>query len=406
MSDIEFVEKYQKVIRKGIADDRYPLPHTNIQLPNGWYAIDSVLSNLSALLTSKYEYDEMLVPTITTKASYKDISNELKEGVEDKVIKITHTGLNKLDDPFYLSGRPDLIVPQVVKLIARSYRDLPTRRLLRYFRYIEQKYPEELSFITDIEYQALDAEGIFATEEDYQKELVKVQADFENFLNEKLHLHTFKVKKGISTIYYVILPNLRVLEVARIYEFKQALSKSIGFTVLESNNKPNEPYIFDLNVTQKIVGAMVAINTENENVVLPSYCMRVHGTSYGIKLPEMKDVRIEYIKKDFKPEVHKKHIESGEYFSIKPNGEDKVTLVLESTEETVELKSLEARLTEIVKAHDEKLAQKAKETFENNMATAVQYVTKGAQIPEGFVELGEKIDEPEKIVIAKTLLPL
>lgn len=406
MTDSEFVKNYQEIIRKGMADDRYPLLHVNIQLPNGWYAIDSVLTDLSNVLTNKYEYDEMLVPTITTKASYKDVSPELKENIEEKVVKITHTGLNKLEEPFYLSGRPDLIVPQVVKLIARSYRDLPTRRLLRYFRYIDQKYPEEVSLITDIEFQALDAEGIFATEEDYTRELANVQRDFEEFLDAKLHLRTLKVRKGISTVYYVILPNNSVLEVARIYEFGQALSKSIGFTVLESNNKPNEPYIFDLNVTQKIVGAIVATNTEGGRVVLPRHCMRVHGTAYGVELPAMSGVRVECLRKEFTADLHRRRIEEGQYFSIKPCGDGSVTVVLASSEETVALSALESRLTEIAAAEDAKLAARASAEFESRLAHAVQYVAAGAPVPDGFAVLGEKIDEPEKVVVAKTFLPL
>ena len=132
----DFIQQYKEIVSLGLVDDRYPLDHACVHLANGWYGIDSVLTGFQNIL-NKYEYDEMLLPTISTSGFFKSIPDELKDNIDQRVLTITHTGLHKLDEPLYLSGRPELITPQVEKFNARSYRVLPIRRALRYFRYFK-----------------------------------------------------------------------------------------------------------------------------------------------------------------------------------------------------------------------------------------------------------------------------
>ncbi|KAH0787203.1 proline--tRNA ligase [Histomonas meleagridis] len=406
MIDQEFIDKYQAIIRLGLVDDRYPLDHTTIQLPNGWYGINSILEGFGQVLHNKFEYDEMLVPTISTKAQFKSIPEAIKGDLDEKVLKITHTGLTKLNDPFYLSYHPELVVPQIEKLTTRSYRDLPVRRLLSYFRYCENKGSVEVSLITDREYPAIDAEGIFATEEEYNKEIEEVTKEFTQFLSCKLHLYVFTAEKDNCVKYYAVLPDLTILEVACLHKYGKELSAAIEFQVLEANNKFAPPYIFDLNITSKMFAAIVANNSEVGKVILPSYLIRSHGTSYGVDITNLKNVRIDTTNKPFTADSFKQIISEGQLFALKPADAGKVTLVLENGEETIDSSALENKLNEIIKKHDEELDAKAKAQFEERVQKAVISIDNGSKAPEGYVEIGIKNGEQGKTAYAKPFLPL
>ncbi|OHT16465.1 hypothetical protein TRFO_02739 [Tritrichomonas foetus] len=402
--EANFLEHYQEIISLGLVDNRYPLDHACVQLPNGWYGIDSILTGFQKVL-DKYMYDEMLVPTVSTNAIFKQIPDEIKDNIDQSVLTITHTGLHKLDDPFYLSGRPDLVAPQIEKYNCRSYRDLPVRRALRYFRYIKTNFPKEVSLITDTEYPALDAEGIFATEEEYLEESSKVLNDFRKFLEEKLRLSVFTARTKYALVFYTIFPDLSVLEVARLNLFGRDLAEKLEFTVLESNNKPAPPCIFDLNITSKMFAAVVATHSVPHRVVLPSYCMRVFGTSYGVDVSGLKGLRIDQSRIEFTPERFAKQLAQGAIFALKPAEGGSVCIVTEGGETVVEAAALEAKLAEIVEKREVELAKKEKETFQERLGKAVQYIKKDAAVPEGYAVLGAKEDDPETLVVAKTFLP-
>lgn len=406
--DTAFLQQYKEIVSLGLIDDRYPLEHTSVQLPNGWYGIDSILTGFQNIL-GRYEYDEMLVPTISTSSIFKNIPDEIKNNVDQQVLTITHTGLHKLDDPLYLSLRPELVTPQIEMFNARSYRDLPIRRALRYFRYMKPKATQEAPLITDIEYPALDAEGIFATEEEYKAEAAKIIADFNKFLEEKLKLSFFTARTKYALVYYIILPDSNVLEVARMNYLDRALSESIHFTVLESNNKPAPPLIFDLSITSKIFAGVVASHSIPHKVILPMHCMRTFGTSYGVDVSKLdsKKVRIEVSHRPYTPERFHSLIEQGGVFALKPTeNENQVCLVTEDKETVVEASQLEAKIIEIMEEREKKIAEREKQLFKDLHDKAVQYIAKDAQVAEGFCVLGTKEDDPNTLVTAKTFFPV
>ena len=407
LMDTAFLEQYKEIVNLGLVDDRYPLEHTCVQLPNGWYAIDSILTGFQNIL-GKYEYDEMLLPTISTSTIFKDVPDEIKNNIDQQVLTITHTGLHQLEDPYYLSSHPELITPQVERYNARSYRDLPIRRALRYFRYTKPKISQEAPLITDQEYPALDAEGIFATEEEYNAEAAKIVADFNKFLEEKLKLSFFTARTKYALVYYVILPDSNVLEIARMNYLDRILSEKIGFTVLESNNKPAPPLIFDLNITSKILAGVVASHSVPHKVILPMHCMRTFGTSYGFDISKLNDqkVRVEVSRHPFTPERFQRLVEQGGVFALKPtDNNNQVCIVTENGESIVEIAQLESKIIEIMEERDKKIAEREKKLFNDLHDKAVHYIAKETPVAEGFSVLGTKENDPNTLVTAKTFFP-
>ncbi|KAK8894222.1 hypothetical protein M9Y10_022656 [Tritrichomonas musculus] len=405
--DTAFLQQYKDIVSLGLIDDRYPLEHTCVQLPNGWYGIDSILTGFQNVL-AKYEYDEMLLPTVSSSAVFKDIPDEIKDNIDQRILTITHTGLHKLDDPYCLSLHPELITPQVEKFNARSYRDLPIRRALRYFRYVKPMIPQEVPLITDCEYPALDAEGIFATEEDYNSEANKVLSDFNKFLEQNLKLSFFTARTKYALIYYIILPDSNVLEIARMNYLGRILSEKIGFQVLESNNKFAPPLIFDLNITSRIFAGVVASHSVPHKVILPMHCMRTFGTSYGVDITKLnnKKVRVEVSRFPFTAERFQKLVEQGGVFALKPTeNSNQVCIVTENGETVVEASQLEAKIVEIMEEREKKIAEHEKQLFNDLHDKAVHYISKDAPVPEGCTVLGTKENEPDVLVAAKTLLP-
>lgn len=401
--ETDFAKTFQEVLKLGLVDDRYPLDHACVQLPNGWYGIDAILTGFSQLLTAR-DYEEMLLPTVSTKIIFNSIPPALKGNIDERVLRITHTGKHALDEPFYLSGRPELVVPQVEKLNCRSYRDLPVRRLMKGFRYIQSTIEPEISLITDTEFPAVDCEAILASEEEYIAERDMLIAEFARFAEEKLKLTMFTADTDYARIYFVVLPNGTAMEVARLRLFGKDLCEAVGFQVLEPNNKFMSPYTVDMNVTAKMFAGCVASHSVPGKVVLPMHLMRTFGTVFG-DLGEFSKIRVERSSVPFTEERFAKLIAQGAVFALLP-ADGKVEIKTEKGSEVVDRDAVEDRILEMMAARDAELFQKEKELFEGKFGQAVKYIAKGDAVPEGFTVVGRKQDEPEVNVAARLFLPI
>ena len=401
--ETDFAKTFQEVLRLGLVDDRYPLDHACVQLPNGWYGIDSIITGFSNLLTAR-DYEEMLLPTVSTKIIFNSIPPALKGNIDERVLRITHTGKHALEEPFYLSGRPELVVPQVEKLNCRSYRDLPVRRLMKGFRYIKSTIEPEVSLITDTEFPAVDCEAILASEEEYIAERDMLVAEFGKFVEEKLKLTMFTAETDYARIYFVVLPNGTAMEVARLRLFGKDLCEAVEFQVLEPNNKFMSPYTVDLNITAKLFAGCVASHSAPGKVVLPMHVMRTFGTVFG-DLGEFPKIRVEKSNLPFTEERFAKLIAQGGVFALIP-ADGKVEIKTEKGSEVVERAAVEDKVLEIMAARDAELVKKEKELYETKFTQAVQFIPKDAPAPEGFTIVGRKQGEPELNVAVRLFLPI
>ena len=401
--ETDFAKTFQEVLRLGLVDDRYPLDHACVQLPNGWYGIDSIITGFSNLLTAR-DYEEMLLPTVSTKIIFNSIPPALKGNIDERVLRITHTGKHALEEPFYLSGRPELVVPQVEKLNCRSYRDLPVRRLMKGFRYIKSTIEPEVSLITDTEFPAVDCEAILASEEEYIAERDMLVAEFGKFVEEKLKLTMFTAETDYARIYFVVLPNGTAMEVARLRLFGKDLCEAVEFQVLEPNNKFMSPYTVDLNITAKLFAGCVASHSAPGKVVLPMHVMRTFGTVFG-ELGEFTKIRVEKSHLPFTEERFAKLIAQGGVFALIP-ADGKVEIKTEKGSEVVERAAVEDKVLEIMAARDAELVKKEKELYETKFTQAVQFIPKDAPAPEGFTIVGRKQGEPELNVAVRLFLPI
>jgi hypothetical protein len=403
----------------GLVDDEYPLRHGCVQLPNGWYGVNSVIGAFAEIL-SGYEYDELLLPTISTKALIERDNDFTKDFDVREVLPITHTGLHKLPDPYSMGLRPDLVIPQIEQFHIRSYRDLPSRIIMTGFRYRLRKSvtddigdslgtdiesPDlDVSLVNDIEYPALDAVGTFANETDYLAEISKVTQSLSDFLTNKLNLSTFTVESGDSVVYCSILPNGQVLEVCRVRKFGQTLAGRLRYTVLQPDNKPAPPFIFNLNITSKLFVAVVAAHSAPDRILLPTHCLRAFGTSFGADMSGLTGLRIDVSKLAFTPERFTKVSREGQLFALVADGEN-VRMVTASGEEAVGPGEVRGKIEALLQAHDDLLGAKEVVEFQARLQSSVQYVTEKEAVPPEFVIVGTIPGAPNVAVAAKPFIP-
>jgi hypothetical protein len=395
-----FASAWQGLLRLGFVDDRYPLQHASVQLPNGWYGVNAVISGFASIL-AKYEYDELLLPTISVNTVFKTVPPALKGDAEATAFPITHTGVHKLDAPYFLSTRPDLIIPQIIQITARSYRDLPARLIQRGFRYVNSAAPVDVSFVTDTEFSALDAEGIFASAEEYAREIESIVSEFEKFSREKLKLTTFCVRQEFSRVWFAILPDNSVLEVARLREYGQDLAGALGFQVLQANNTPDSPFIVNFTITARLFAVLVAVHSVSGKVALPAHVLRAFGTAYGVDVEGYPGLRLDVTKVEFTPERFAKVIGEGGIFALLPAGDGAIELRTADSAEVVPAGEIEGKILQALEARDEALAAAEKAAFDARFPGAVQFFAADAPVPDGFVAIGRKIDEAQTVVVAK-----
>jgi len=407
-----FAEEYRSLFSQGLVDEAYPLESCCVQLPNGWYGINSVLNHIQRALM-ELGYEEEMVPSVSTNTIYNEVPKEFKTNVVESALQVTHTGLHKLDEPLLMSARPDLIVPQIEKILARSYRNLPIKRIIGGFRYTNPSKHENYPLITDIEVTTKDVTAILFTEKEYKKEIKTVMGILMSFLKDQCKLNAFCVRRGYIISVFAALPNHKTLEIATLRLYGQKLAETLKFSVLSPSNTQTSPYIFNLTLTSRIFAAIVLTHSHDQKVVLPKYIMRAHGVSFGIDCSSIKSLRIDLNNQQFTSERFQKLRSQGFAFALVPS-DDKVRIIKCCGEEVVVSKEdLEAALNEYIDQRESHIDTQSKQNYAD-WAKEIQFSSEPIAA-ECFSVLGAKIDEtfstlepiePISFAIAQSLVPL
>ena len=396
-----FASEYRQLLGNGIVDTAYPVDGLLVQLPNGWHGIHEVLKGFSARL-GNYGYTLEMIPSICTPDTYANLPPEISEGVVDKAFPVTHTGFTKLDIPYLMGARPDLIVPQIEKLTARSYKNLPVRRICDGFRYFKMDAPEYYPLITDLEQSAIDAVGIFYSEEEFEAEIAKLLGDFEAIARDLLRISTFTVKHARGVSVYTTIPNGTVLEIVKVRNFGRSLSEAISFTVLGPDNRQAAPFIFDFHIDSRTFAASVVAHANGTNVVLPSALTRSHAVSFGVDCSAFTTVRVDKLSGQYSDERFAKLKMQGVVFALLP-AENGVLVKGDDLEQVVPQENLEGFLAEILERRDAQLTEKEKALFQERMS-AVQIIESEAPVEKSLGVLIEGGVTTNKQVVAQTLI--
>ena len=242
-----YVDDVKLLFSQGLVDEEYPLERACVQLPNGWYGINTILNDMCKEL-SDFGYEEVMVPSVSVNTVFNGIPEEFLEDSIKTALPVTHTGLHKLEEPLLMSRRPDLILPIIEKNFLRTYRNLPVRRIIGGFRYNLQMDVEHYPLITDNEITTKDFVGIFFTEKEYNNEIQEILKIFTKLIDEKCKIKYFVVSRPNKIIFCTPLSNGSILEFAILYLFGQKLSEGVDLKVLSPSNTQFAPFIFNFSI--------------------------------------------------------------------------------------------------------------------------------------------------------------
>jgi prolyl-tRNA synthetase len=403
-----YAEEYKKLIHKGLVDESYPIDGLCVQLPNGWYGIHSIIDKFANIL-KEYGYEEEMIPSVSTNHVFDQVPEKIQGDIQETILKITHTGLKPLEEPYFMGARPDLILPSLDLINARSYRNLPIRRIVSGFRYITHE-KKEYALITDTEQPATDVIGIVFNLQEYEDEVKRNLEILFKILKEDCKLNTFAVRRAHSISVFAIFPNNQVLEVVVIRLYYQELAEALKLTVLGPDNKQTPPYIFNISIGSRAFAATVVTHSK-ENVVLPKNVMRAHGVSYQMEVA-FDNVRVDNINKPYTKERFLAAVEQGVIFALLKD-DNGVKIITVDGEEVLPMEKVEARLIEILNKHDELLEKASNEKFEQQYKESVQIVDE-EKAPEGKAVLGLimkdqtsiEVPEEKKYAVATLLVPI
>lgn len=354
----DFQAQYQDLFSKGIVDSSYPINNTSVLLPNGLFGVRSILRSFASIFESFGYFIEM-IPSFSIDTIFGEDSQDSQTLLsffspeeKDSILKITHSGIHKLDSPFFMNIRPDLIIPQVEKLYARSYKNLPVRKSCDGFRY-SLSQSVSFSLINDIEKFAYDGVGIFYSEAEYKSEIEIIKKHIIEFSKENLKLSLI-IDETDSLIRFIsILTSNYAVEVAVIRKFSDSLSQIIKFTVLGSDNKPHHPYITSFRIDTRIYAASIIAHSFDQKIVLPNFLLRNQLVVSGIDISIFKSIRTEVLK-SFSIEKWEKLKEEGNICAAFKDGE-KIKLILGSNQEDVLLNEIEEKVIQFLLHRDSEL---------------------------------------------------
>jgi hypothetical protein len=403
-----YAEEYKKLFSKGLIDADYQVDGLCVQLPNGWYGIHAIFDKFTDIL-KEYGYEEEMVPSLSTSHIFDQVPEKIQGDIKETILKITHTGLKELEEPYFMGARPDLILPSLAMISARSYRNLPIRRIVGGFRYIVHE-KKEYSLITDTEQPAKDIIGIVFNLEEYEAEVKRNLEILHKILKEDCKLNTFSVRRDHSIAVFAIFPNNQVLEIVTVRLYYQELAEALKLTVLGPDNKQTPPYIFNINIGSRAFAATV-VSHSTDNVVLPKNMMRSHAVSYQLEV-EFDKVRVDLIDKPYTKERFQHAVEQGIVFALAKD-EKGVKIITVDSEEVLPLEKVEARLIEILDKREAALEEASNKKFEQQFKEHVQIVDE-EKAPEGKTVLGIimndqnciKVPEEKKYAVATLLVPI
>ena len=410
-----YAEEYKNLVAKGIVDEAYPVDGLCVELPNGWFGIHAIIDKYARLL-KEYGYEEEMIPSVSTGGIYNDVPENLQGNVKETVLKITHTGLKKLEEPYFMCARPDLVLPAIDMINARSYRNLPIRRISDGFRYLTyDDCKDKYALITDIEQPAKDIIGIVFNLEEYEAEVKRNLEILHKILEEDCKLNTFSTRRHHSISVFAIFPNGQVCEVCTVRLYYQALSEALKLTVLGPDNKQTPPYIFDIHVGSPAFAATIVAHSTKDKVVLPKELNRCHGVAYQMEVHYDK-VRVDNVNKPFTQERFALALEQGALFALVKD-EKGVKIITPAGEEVVAEDAVEAKLAEIVDKREVEIKEEGDKKYNELYNANIQVVDK-EEAPEGKVVLGLvmkdqtcidipfKDDEAKKYIVASPLIPI
>jgi len=274
--DEDFDEWYNEVVEAAeLCDKRYPVKGMNIWRPYGWQTMRNIDERIRAEMR-RTGHEEVNFPLLVPETLFQKEADHIK-GFGSEVFWVTHAGDNELDERLLLRPTSETALYTTFALWIRSHADLPlkTYQIVNTFRY-ETKMTKAFIRVREIHFFEAHTchrgfeEAEMQVEEDLEiagrfldglclPHVVSRRPDWDKFAGAHYSI-------GID----VLMPSLRVLQVASIHQYKENFSRPFDITYEDEDGEHRYCHQTTYGMSERVLGAIVGMHGDDNGIALPS----------------------------------------------------------------------------------------------------------------------------------------
>ncbi len=270
----EFSEWYTQLLQKAELIEYTEVSGVYILRPRAYFIWEQVQKYFDSKIKAegiRNAYFPLFIPK----------SNLMKEkqhvkGFNPEVAWVTHSGDTKLQEPLAVRPTSETIMYPAYSKWIRSYRDLPLR-LNQWCNIVRWEFNNPIPFIRSREFLWQEGHSVFATKDEADKEVKKIQ-DF--YAQTYKDMYAIPIIKGIKTekekfaggeytlTVETFLPSGKAVQGATSHMLGQNFSKAFDITYLDKNEKKQLPWQTSWGITTRSIGVAIIMHSDDKGLVL------------------------------------------------------------------------------------------------------------------------------------------
>ncbi len=198
------------------------------------------------------------------------------KGFNPEVAWVTHSGDTKLAEKLAIRPTSETIMyPSFAKWI-RSYRDLPLK-INQWANIVRWEFKNPVPFIRSREFLWQEGHSAFATKQEAEKEVKKIQELYEQLYKEMYAIPVIKGKKterekfagaDYTLTCEIFLPSGKSAQGATSHCLGQNFAKAFDIKFTDENEKPQYPYQTSWGLSTRSIGIAVMMHSDSKGLIL------------------------------------------------------------------------------------------------------------------------------------------
>jgi prolyl-tRNA synthetase len=271
----DFSEWYTQVVLKAELADYAPVKGLIVLRPDGysiWESLKDTFDKKFALNGIRNGFLPVLIPESLLGKEKKHFA-----GFNPEVFWVTHSGENEVGDRLALRPTSETLAYTLYSKWIKSWRDLPLK-INFWNTALRAEIKATKPFLRTSEFLWQEGHTVHATEEEAQKEVIKILEIYKNTVEEELAIPVVTGKKSekekfvgavFTTTMESIMPDGKALQMGTSHFLGQNFSKPFDVKFADKDNVEHFAWQTSWGVSWRLIGAMIMVHGDDKGLVLP-----------------------------------------------------------------------------------------------------------------------------------------
>lgn len=271
----DFSEWYTQVVLKAELADYAPVKGLIVLRPDGysiWESIKKSLNEKFSKLGVRDGFLPILIPESLLAKEKKHFA-----GLNPEVFWVTHSGENEIGDKLALRPTSETLAYSLYSKWIKSWRDLPLK-INFWNTALRAEIKGTKPFIRTSEFLWQEGHTVHATQEDAEKEVLKILEIYKLIIEEELAIPVVSGKKSekekfVGAVYTTtiesIMPDGKALQMGTSHFLGQNFSKPFEVKFTDKDNVENFVWQTSWGASWRLIGAMIMAHGDDKGLVLP-----------------------------------------------------------------------------------------------------------------------------------------